>query len=153
MSHVVCAPVVVRDLAALEEAAKRLGMRLVRGKTTYKWYGRYMNDYHGQNAATQNGVSPEELGKCSHALVCKDGTARTYEVGLYEKAPGEYIFLYDNWSGGFGLTDKIGNNAEKLTAAYIDEVAKKVTLQNPSQHYLGMQVMPNKEVHIKIGQA
>jgi len=40
MSHIVEVNLLVQDLNALHRACHRLGLELVRGQQTYRWYGR-----------------------------------------------------------------------------------------------------------------
>jgi hypothetical protein len=55
MSHVVGIDIKVSDLACLEAAAEK-SCDLVAVRTTeYDWWGAWLNDYHGDNAAYKMG--------------------------------------------------------------------------------------------------
>jgi len=113
MSHVVTIQLKVKDLAALEAAAKELGGELVRGQTTYKWFGQWMNDFHADNAAYKT-VDPNQFGKCDHAIRHpKCG----YEIGLVKQADGSYMILADEWGSG-GLVPVFGQGMQKLKQHY-----------------------------------
>lgn len=72
MSHVSTIETVIQDLDALEQACKALGtVELVRGQTTWKWFGQFVNDYHGADAAYKHGIEPKDYGKCLHAIRVK----------------------------------------------------------------------------------
>ena len=110
----------VNDLDCLEEAAKELGMELVRGQKTYKWFGRHVGDY-----PMPAGFTSADMGKCDHALRVKDNNS-AYEVGVVKNKNGKgFSLLFDFWAGGYGLQDKIGQGAEKLKDQYIAAVSKK----------------------------
>jgi hypothetical protein len=121
MSHVAKIEMEIKDLAALEDAAKRLGMELVRNQRTYKWYGYSVGDY-----PLPEGFTKEDLGKCEHALRIP-GNNRAYEVGVVARRDGRpgYTLLWDFWSGGYGLVDKVGKDGNKLKSEYTAAVAVK----------------------------
>lgn len=103
MSHVVTIDTVFNDLEALDRACKKLGWTLKRGQKCYKWYGRWVNDYHGDNAAYKKGFDTNDYGKCDHAIGipgCR------YEIGLVDQGDGTLKPIYDNYSAG-GLTDQM----------------------------------------------
>lgn len=100
MSHVVSIKTQLLDLNAIEAATKACGCELVRGQTTYKWWGSSMGDY-----PLPQGFKAEDLGKCDHAIKVP-GT--TWEVGVARArnadgslAPG-YTLLCD-FFGSQGL--------------------------------------------------
>jgi hypothetical protein len=111
MSHVAKIEMEIKDLAALEDAAKR----------TYKWYGYSVGDY-----PLPEGFTKEDLGKCEHALRIP-GNNRAYEVGVVARRDGRpgYTLLWDFWSGGYGLVDKVGKDGNKLKSEYTAAVAVK----------------------------
>lgn len=72
MSHVVAIEIEVKDLAALEMAAERAcGLVAVR-TVEFDWWGRWFDDYHGEDAAYRKGFDPEQYGTCAMALVQAD---------------------------------------------------------------------------------
>ena len=120
MSHVVMIELRVKDLDALEEAAKELGAVLVRDQKTYKWYGRWMNDFNGEDAAYRK-VSPKDYGKCDHAVThpkCQ------YEIGLIKQEDGAFLVIADEWGPG-GLAPVFGKGMQKLKQRYGTAVAAK----------------------------
>ena len=88
MSHVATDGTKYMDLDCLEKAAERLGLQLVRGKTTWKWYGRWMDDFDASNAGYKNGIPHDDYGKCVHAIVDPD-KPEGYEIGIYHHPDGE----------------------------------------------------------------
>lgn len=122
MSHVATIPEAdVRDLDALAEAAQRVGCELVRGQTTYRWYGHSVGDY-----PLPAGFAAEDLGTCEHALRVKGNTG-AYEVGIVQRHDGRpgYVMLWDFYAGGHGLQAAIGPDGCKLRQAYATVVAKR----------------------------
>lgn len=118
MSHTVKQQVKILNLDALAEAAKDCGMQLVLGKTKYKWYGRFMQDY-----PLPSGIAEKDLGKCNHCIEIPNDN-QSYSVGVVkEKNSEEYSLLFDFWSGGGALMSHIGPDANKLTQAYKKHVA------------------------------
>jgi hypothetical protein len=129
MSHIATVDVVIKDLQSLERACKRLGLEFKTNQKTFKWYGRWMNDYNAQDAAYKHGFQPEDYGKCEHAIGVP-GNSKAYEVGVVRKDDGTYALLWDFFAGGYGLMEAIGSEqnpkgAGKLLQAYAIECAKK----------------------------
>ena len=125
MSHIASVKITIKDLDALARAAKELGLELVQGQKTFKWYGRWMNDYHAPEAAVKNGFDPNKFGQCEHAIRIP-GNAGAYEVGVVQNPGGEgYTLLYDNYCAGKGLEALIGKGAQKLQQEYGVQVARK----------------------------
>lgn len=120
MSHTSKIELEVKDIEALKEAAKALGMELVE-KKTYKWYGTYMRDW-----PLPAGVTEKDLGKCDYALRIPNDP-HSYEVGVVrDKAdPSRFNLLFDFWAGGGNLTKHVGKQGEKLMQQYPLEVARK----------------------------
>jgi len=124
MSHVASVKTVVKDLDILEKACQAIGLELVRNKHTFKWYGTWVNDYNGQNAAYRNGIDPKEYGKCEHAIRVKGGNKETYEIGVVKNKDEEgYSLVYDFWQGGFGLEKVAGKDLTILQKEYNKMVA------------------------------
>lgn len=134
MSHVATIEIQIKDLAALKQAAKDLGLEFRENQKTYRWYGYSVGDY-----PLPAGFTEAELGKCEHALSLGDahrtftvgsGThnygAPPYEVGITRRKDGKpgYVLLWDFWNHGLGLEDVVGKNAEKLVQRYAVNVAK-----------------------------
>lgn len=129
MSHVATVDLEIRDLGALGEAAKRCGLELKRGQTSYRWYGRSVGDY-----AIPEGFTADELGKCEHAL-CVPGNDRAYEIGVVKRRDGRpgYVLQWDFYAGGYGLQDLAGENCNKLRQAYALTVARKQLMRQGYQ--------------------
>ena len=119
MSHVVTVDLSIEDsvdgLAALEAAAARLGMEFRRGQRTFAWYGRWLSDYHAQDAAYKHGIDPADYGTCEHALALP-GRPGAYEVGIVRAGDGSLRVVFDFWDGS--LRPVIGDSAGKLKQAY-----------------------------------
>jgi hypothetical protein len=108
MSHISKMELEITSLADLKQACKRLGFTFVDNQKTYKWYGRWVGD-----APLPEGITTEELGKCTHAIQVPEAS---YEIGVAQKG-SKYILLWDSWHSG-GLEQKIGKNAGILKQAY-----------------------------------
>ena len=120
MSHVVAIELQVKDLMALREACEAMGAELVLGQTTYKWYGRWMNDFSGENAAYRK-IDPKKYGTCDHAIKHpKCG----YEIGLMKQDDGSFMVVADEWGQG-GLPVVFGHGMSKLKQRYSTAVAAK----------------------------
>lgn len=120
MSHIAEIELQIKDLQALKEAAKALGLELREGQETYRWYGRSVGDY-----PLPAGFTKEDLGKCEHALSIP-GSPYAYEIGVVARKDGKpgYTLLWDFWQGGYGLEEKVGRNAIDLQREYAFAVSK-----------------------------
>ena len=76
MSHVATIDIEVTDLGTLAAAAKRLGMELVQGQKTYRWF-----------AGRQ--------GDCEHAVRIP-GDNKAYEIGVVKRTDGRLGYA---WNG------------------------------------------------------
>jgi len=124
--HVVCVGVEVKSLDALEAACKRLGFELRRGQTRYKWYGRWVNDYHEADAAYKHGIATEDYGHCDHAIHVPGAH---YEVGVVAAKDGAGFQLIWDFVDG-GLREALGGEtAPRLIQAYAVEQARLTALQ------------------------
>lgn len=130
MSHVATVDIQVTDLDVLAHACKRLGLEFVRGQKTYKWYGRWMNDYSAPEAAVAQGIDPKDFGMCDHAIRIA-GNDKAYEVGVVARKDGKlgWTLLWDFFAGGHGLQEKVGENCCKLRSAYAVVAAIKRGVQ------------------------
>jgi len=111
----------IRDLQALKLACQALGLQFRENQRTYRWYGRYMGD-----SQLPAGFTPEELGRCEHAISVP-GNRYAYEVGVLRRRDGKpgFALYYDNWQGGGGLEERIGENARRLKQEYASQVATR----------------------------
>lgn len=119
MSHIAKIELEINDLESLKTACKALGFNFIENQTTYRWYGRWVGD-----TPLPEGVSIEELGKCTHAIHVP---AAVFEVGVVQKGT-KYSLMWDYWIGG-GLEKYIGKNACKLKQAYTLERIRKSARQ------------------------
>jgi len=91
MSHTEVIDLEVTDLKCLANTCKRMGGQLILNQNTYKWYGRFMNDY-----PLPEGLSEHDLGKCEHAIKFP---GINYEVGVVKSKTqkGAYSLMWDFW--------------------------------------------------------
>ena len=130
MSHVATVDIAIKDLKCLKKAAENVGLEFREGQKTYKWYGRWVNDFHGENAAYKHGIKPQDYGKCDHAIGVPN-SPRSYEIGVVKSKTkkDEWTMIWDFFSGGFGLQQQAGDNCGKLAQQYSKEVATKKAMQ------------------------
>ena len=120
MSHISKMELQITSLLDLKEACQRLGLIFIDNQKTYKWYGTWVGD-----SPLPEGITTEELGKCSHAIKVS-GCA--YEIGVVQRG-SKYILLWDSWSSG-GLELKIGKDAGILKQAYsIQRIKREAMLK------------------------
>lgn len=126
MSHVRTNPILIGDLVCLEKALTAFPqLTLVPEKKTYEWFGEWVGDYHGKDAAYKNGFDPKDFGKCDHAIRV-DGSS--YEIGLVAKPQEDgtiaYALIWDFWgSQGRKIDQVIGDGGQKLLTEYARQVA------------------------------
>lgn len=141
MSHVAIMSTVVTNLDALEKAATACGLVFVRGKKTFKWFGRWMNDYSAQDAAYKHGIKPEDYGKCDHAIEVP-GNSKAYSIGVVKNPNGDgYLLPVDFYMGGYGLQKHIGGPQDmnrlmnEYNRAVMQEVAESQGLMVEEEEY------------------
>ncbi len=99
MSHISKIELEVKDLATLRQACNRMGLRLLEGQKTFKWYG-------------------QEDSPCDHVIRVPGAT---YEIGVI-KTGDIYNLNCDYWDSGIGKA--IGQNGGLLKQAYAVERTK-----------------------------
>jgi len=150
MSHITAIALEIRDLDALEAAAKELGATLVRNQPTYNWYGQSMGDY-----PLPPGFTADMLGKCEHVIRLP---GVNYEIGICRNPlkPGTFTPLYDFWGSSFGgrhdghrLKEHFGGEAlPKLTQLYgVHAATLAARLRG---HAVTRQTLPNGSIKLKI---
>ena len=134
MSHIATVTVQVKDLKALASACERLGLEFIEGQTTFKWFGQWVGDYNGDDAAFKElGIDPKTYGTCLHAIRVKGAADHVYEIGVIKHPNRDgYALLWDFWNGGCGLMkhvaaqdDKEKKGIGKLMQMYGLEAAKR----------------------------
>ena len=125
MSHIVCVDIIIHDLDLFKKTCKAIGLEFRENQKTFRWYNRWMNDYHGKDAAYMHGIDPKTYGNCEHACGVPNNKS-AYEVGLMKNPKGAgYVLVWDSWNSGYGLMKVVGDNCDKL----FQEYAKQVTLK------------------------
>ncbi len=99
MSHISKIELEVRDLGTLRQACNRLGLNMLEGRKTFKWYG-------------------QEDGKCDHAIRVPGAS---YEIGVI-KTGESFELKCDYWDTAIGRA--IGASGGLLKQAYAVERAK-----------------------------
>lgn len=126
MSHVVCSKAIITDLDVLEAVlAKHFPkLKLQRNQTTHRWFGKWVKDYHGSDAAYKNGINPYTFGTCEHAITCEGSD---YDIGLVKVEGKEgWTLVWDFWGpNGRKLNNAIGTAGETLMVAYGKEFCAK----------------------------
>jgi len=119
MSHVATIALHITELAALKAACEALDLAFREGQSNFRWYGTVVGDY-----PLPEGFTASDMGQCEHAIGIKDND-RAYELGVVRRRDGKpgYLLMYDNWRGGHGLEEKIGQQAGKLKQQYAAQVA------------------------------
>lgn len=99
MSHISTIAVEVKNLTVLEKACERLGLKLMRDQTTFKWYGR-------------------QAAPCAHAIKVPGAD---YEVGVVRDG-NKFALQADFFDQK--LEAMLGRDGQKLIQAYAVEAAK-----------------------------
>jgi hypothetical protein len=120
MSHITDGKCRVRDLDDLEVAGRACGLELVRGKTTHRWYGRFVGD-----SAPPAGMKPADYGKCLHALRLPQAGPDDYEIGVVKALDGGdgFDLVFDSWGQARLLNAVGGAGLNKLRQEYAVAVA------------------------------
>ena len=120
MSHVATIDIEIEDLESLKKACSENGLTFLEGQKKYKWYGRWVNDYHGTDAAYKHGIDPKDYGKCEHAIQVKKGS---YEIGVARNKKGKLVLIWDFFGGA--IEKACGKDCHKLYESYTKHVTVK----------------------------
>jgi len=93
-----------------------LGLTFHENQKTYKWYGTWVNDFHGQDAAYRHGIKTEDYGKCEHAISVPGSQ---YQIGLHKNPNGPGLVpVFDFYGSGHNIQALLGGGGEKLKQVY-----------------------------------
>jgi len=120
MSHVAAIDILIKkdkdSLNAVRAACKELGLVFCENQQTFEWFGRWVEDYNGKDAAYQQGIKPEDYGKCVHAIKLPNCE---YEIGVVNRPDGKgYTLVYDFWGPGQAIVKALGKGCEKFKQLY-----------------------------------
>src|SRR5262249_45472188 len=123
------------DLNAVEAACKRLGWRLNKNQTTYKWVGRWYDDSPvprhlfeteeeykrvcDMTRGERQSYMPTILGRCTHAIQIPGALG---EIGLIERG-NKLIPIWDYYTSGLGGV-RVETGMAGFVQAYAAERAK-----------------------------
>ena len=122
MSHVATVEIRIKWVDDLRAVCEELGLTYDEAATAWRWWGRWVNDWHEANAAYHHGVKPEEYGTADAGVIRVPGAS--WDIGVYRRG-GEYVLVYDNYGGSRGLEKALGAGLTKLKAAYTERVARR----------------------------
>ena len=124
MSHVSKIELEVKDLNTLESACDRLGLQMVKGQQTFKWYS-------------------TEAGKCNHAIKVPDAE---YEIGVI-KTNDVFELKCDYFDSKIGVA--IGKNGGLLKQAYAIEKTR-VEARRKGYNVIERQTDNGVRLHIRV---
>lgn len=128
MSHLVTIKTQIKDLAALDAAAKAVGLELRRGQETFRWWG----------------TNPET---CTHALSIPNSKSGA-EIGVV-KDGAHFKLIYDFYgSQGDRIRELVGEKCGKLVQAYNTEVITRTAKLVGKK--VVRKVLPNGTVKLEI---
>ena len=123
MSHISKIELEVKDLGVLGQACTQLGMQLLRGQSTYKWYG--------------------EKAQCDHAIKVPGAN---YEIGVI-KNDGKYELHCDFYDSN--IEKVTGRNGGLLKQAYV--VAKtRIEARRKGYSVIEKQTETGIRLHVRI---
>lgn len=121
MSHVATSSVVISDISILKRVINEKFPKLKwkEDQRTYRWFGQWVKDFHGDSAAYKHGIDPKDYGKCAHAIEV-DGCI--YDIGVVERPDGQgYSLVWDFYGHEQKFNDAIGKDGALLMAEYSRE--------------------------------
>jgi hypothetical protein len=123
MSHISTIELEVKDLGILGQACSKVGLELVKGQKTHKWYGR---DSH-----------------CDHAIKV---TGAHYEIGVVQK-DGQYELKCDFYDRN--IEQAIGKQGGLLKQAYAVEKAR-VEARRKGYSVLEKRIDTGIRLHVRV---
>ena len=142
ISHVAQCKAVLKDEAAIEAAAKRLGGQFLRGEKVVRFYeAGFMDDsstwkdFFSKEEAARIAKLPSHerreiinnLFKSATHVIRFAGTQ--YDLGIYRQPDGTFRLRWDTWSNGGGLHKFIGSDGGLFAQAAAVEAAKRAALR------------------------
>lgn len=153
MSHVsALTDIPIRDLDALRAAVALIPeLEFISGRTRFNWYGRWVNDYHGSDAAYR-ALDPKTFGKCDHVIRLKDGGPHDYEIGVVAdpNRPGHHLLVYDHFGSGQKLVRALGGqDLPQIKQAY---AAAAIGRQAQAQRHrvIGQERLPDGTIAVRV---
>lgn len=128
MSHVAAVDLEIKDLDALEAAAKTIGLRMDRNVHNYRRHSQLSGSIPEYLKA--HGITRSNVRSCEHKLTIP-GDLQAYEIGIVKSKTSDcYVLLLDDYCGGFGLMERVSANGSgvgfgRLKQAYGAQVAAK----------------------------
>ena len=150
MSHVVKVQLVITDLKVFEDACKEVGITFDPIAMTWRWYGSWMNDYNGEDAAYTHGIKPERYGHADAGIVRVPGCG--YDIGVY-KVPneeGKYCLIYDYYCGGHGIEKALGKALPDLNKAYGALMGQKILQKKGFQARITKERLSSGRLDVKV---
>ena len=150
------------DLQAVDMACKELGLELCRDVKTYHWFGRWVNDYHGADAAYKV-MDPANFGKCKHMIRIaqtekekaqyeKNPSSRPYEIGLVEMPNGQLGFVFDHYGSGAKIAAKVGGKTCANLMTHITKNKVILTAATQAGHTIKrVEVLGQNKIHLVVG--
>ena len=147
MSHVVSIKTELKDLKAVKAACAELGFTFNENAKTWRWYGRWVNDYDKEDAAYKLGIKPEDYGKCDHSISIP---GCGYDIGLMLNPETKgYRIVFDFYgSEGGKLRKAVGSTGEKLIQYY--GIHKTTTLAQSRGHSVNRVAGKDGKVHLTV---
>ena len=145
MSHVAAVTLVIRDLPALKAACKELGLEFRENQKTWAWFGQFLNDFDGKDAAYRNGIDPANYGQSEHAIRLP---GCHYEIGVVRNNKGELTLAYDFFGEGRKIRNALGAGCEKLVQHY--GLNKAQMLARTKGYITQRKVQPNGDIKLVV---
>lgn len=145
MSHVVSIKTELTDLAAVQAACAELGLVFHENKNRIRWFGKWMNDYSGADAAYKLGIKPEQYGTADHVI---EVPGCRYDIGLLKNPEtGGYKLYFDYFGEGQKIQAALGNNGQKLLQYY---AAHKATIECKKKGWLVKRTQENGNLKLQV---
>jgi hypothetical protein len=137
-------------MAAAQAAARDNSCNHNPEQRNWKYWGSYVGDYKGADAANKHNLDPKTYGKnAAGGVISLQGDKNAYEVGLYPHPDGQGGFMpvYDFYGEqGRKIQQALGKNLEKFKSSYAEHAIRN---QAKAQGY-SVQKKVTSEGHVQL---
>lgn len=149
MSHVATIDLIIKNMDALKRTCEDLGLTLKENQKTYRWFGKWVQDYHAEDAAYKNGIDPKDYGRCEHAV---EVPGSNYDIGIIKNPKGDgYVTVFDFYGSGQAIHQKLGGPGLDKFRQHYAASATELEMANAG-YYTEREWLPDGSLNVYVSE-